>query len=625
MPTSQERPAPIARREHWALIGVALSPVVFLPGALDRFVFPKVAVMALVIALAAACQRRGRLPRPVVGGLVGGAVLLVLAAVFSVAPVAALVGRAPRYEGVFVLPVYIGSAAAGAWLLGPGRSRHAMPWWLKWLALAVVAVAIEAVLESFGLRPLSSDVARPGSLLGNASDEGAYGVLCFGLFVSVAVRVRDAWSVVGAGASLAVVVLSASRGALVGAVAALVVLGVLASSPKVRLVVAGGLVVLAAFTFAVPATRDRVVGASPLAGSTVSGRTLLWQETLHLVAAHPLLGVGPNGFLDAIPADHDLKWQTEIGPANPPDSPHDWVLQAAAAGGVPLAFLACALAAEVVRRGRRTARCQTTEGETAAFAGILAGAVGYGVALLFHLTSPGTTPLAAFFCGALVAVPAPAVAKDGLGRLTRGATVAGAGLLCVILGLAAIAEIPLRAGIVAVSQQDYGRAAGDFAAAGDLRPWDGEITETEAHAFVVAAEADAATGAQGSTALQAALRRAGPAARSELADYPDSVEALEDLSTVEALSGDLAGAERLLARTSRLDPDDPQVLLSWGVVEGEQSDYPLAIKLLSQSAAIDKSSPSAWQDLAVVYRAEGNAAAAAAASTRARTLGGSAG
>ena len=37
--------------------------------------------------------------------------------------------------------------------------------------------------------------------------------------------------------------------------------------------------------------------------------------------------------------------------------------------------------------------------------GMLAGVIGYGVALLFHLTSPGTTPLAATLAGALVAVP----------------------------------------------------------------------------------------------------------------------------------------------------------------------------------------------------------------------------
>jgi tetratricopeptide (TPR) repeat protein len=609
-------------RERVALALVALAPAAFLPGGLNRFVFLKVAMVAVAIALAAAGRRRGRLPRAIAAAVAAGALLLAVAAGLSVAPAGAFFGRAPRYEGIFILPVYAGAAAAGAWLLGPAASRRALPWWLRALSLGVALVAFEAVLEAFGLRPLASNVARPGSLLGNASDEGAYGVLCLGILTSVAVRVRDRWAIAGAAASGLVVVLSASRGALLGAAVALACIGVLVAAGRLRLLVLASLALLTVATFAVPATRDRVLGTSPLAGSTISGRTLLWDESLHLVASHPVLGVGPSGYLDALPAEHDRQWQTQIGPANPPDSPHDWILQAAADGGFPLALLAIGIVLEVARRGRRTLRAQQTDGGAAAFTGMIAGGAGYGVALLFHFTSPGTTPLAAFAAGALVAVPPDGGLAWWQGRAARRMLATGAGLLAVVLLAAALAETPLRAAIVAVSQGRYSAAANDFRIARDLRPWDGEVGAAEAHAFVVAAQQDAAAGPSGSSLLAGALALAGPAARTEAGDYPRSVAALQDLASVEELSGALGPAGATLERALGLDPLDPQILLSLGVVAGEEGRDGQAVARLMEAAGIDKTSPAPWLDLAVVYQQMGDPSAAAAARAKAAALAG---
>ncbi|HEV8063265.1 MAG TPA: O-antigen ligase family protein, partial [Acidimicrobiales bacterium] len=376
---------------------------------------------------------------------------------------------------------------------------------------------------------------------------------------------------------------------------------------------------VAAAAMAVPATRDRVVASSPLASETVSGRTLLWQESLKLVAADPVLGVGPSGFLDALPREHDAKWQRQIGPANPPDSPHDWILQAASAGGVPLALLACVLAAEVLRRGRRARSQQPTAGEEAVFTGLLAALAGYGVALLFHLTSPGTTPLAAFMAGTLVAVPAAPRAAGR--RLLEGAAAVAAFLLCLLLVLAAVAEIPLRNATEAVAAGNYAGAAHDYSLAQDLRPWDGEIHSAEAFAFATAAEEDASAGLQ--SVEQAALTYGLGAARSELSDYPHSVEALENLSQLDAFSGRLAAAGRLLARASVLDPGDPQVLLSQGDLALQAGDCGAAVALLRRSASIDVTSPSPWVDLFVCYTKLGDAAGAAQARDKALALGAS--
>lgn len=598
-------------RARVALALCALAPAAFLPFALNRFVFAKVAVVAVAVALAATVAPRGRLPRPVVALVAAAFALLAAAALASPAPIAALLGRAPRYEGAFVVPLYAAAAFAGAWLLGPERSRRALPFWLRWLTVAAVAVALEAVLEAFGLRPLATDVARPGSLLGNASDEGAYAVLCLGPLAAAAVAVRDRWCAVGAVASAVTLVLSGSRGALVGAVVVVGVLVWLSPARAVRLALAGLGLALVAAGFAVPATRARVVASSPLAASTVRGRVLLWEESVRLVAAHLAVGVGPSGFVDAVPAEHDLAWAREVGPANPPDSPHDWPLQVLAAGGVLLLLVVVALAAATFSRGLRAARAQTTPGERAAVAGLVAGLAGYGTALLFHFTSPGTTPLAAVFAGVLLAT-APAGDTGRWRRWGRLATAVVAGLLAVVLSAAALAEVPLKQAIVQVAGGDVTAADADFHAAQRLRPWDDEIAATAAHAFAVAA-ADGVPGA-------AAAGR--PWALEALGAFPDSVQALDDLATVDELTGRLSTAGRLLDRAEVLDPYDADVVVHRGVVAAERGDDQGAVALFERAAFLAPSNPAPLSDLAAAERAEGRPRAAARAEERARRLGG---
>jgi len=78
----------------------------------------------------------------------------------------------------------------------------------------------------------------------------------------------------------------------------------------------------------------------------------------------------------------------------------------------------------------------------------------------------------------------------------------------------------------------------------------------------------------------------------------------------------------LLTQALASDPDNPDILLRRGVVEGEQQFYPEAARDLLESARIAANSPAPWQDLAVVYGREHRPSAAAAARLRARQLGG---
>ncbi|MHB1536515.1 MAG: O-antigen ligase family protein, partial [Acidimicrobiales bacterium] len=318
-----------------ALALLCVAPAMIVPGGENRFVFAKVATNAAGVALAACAAGRGRLPRPVLALLGIGAALALIAGVVSAEPAVALIGRAPRFEGLPMLALYAGAGWAGARLLGPAPPAGLSRVLVRSLCVVAVAVAVLAVLETAGLRPLSSNVSRPGSLLGNASDQGALGVLLVGALGWAALAESDAFALTGLVAAGLAVALSASRAALLGALVTAAVLA-LASRGRRRLAVGAAVGALVVVTLAVPATRVRVSGTSPLAAATVRGRILLWEETLALIGHHPVLGVGPGNFLDAITVEHNLAWQREVGPANPPDSPHNWVLQVAAAGGLGL-------------------------------------------------------------------------------------------------------------------------------------------------------------------------------------------------------------------------------------------------------------------------------------------------
>jgi O-antigen ligase len=542
------RPARMHPRERWAILLIGVSGAAFLPGALDRFVFPKLVLVAAGAALALTVPARGAVSRPlaVLLGLAG--VVLLAAALAGPTPLQQIIGRPTRYEGIIALPVYLGALAAGARVLGPGRARGSTAWLLDVLAVTAVVIGAESVLEVAGLRPLVSNVARPGSLLGNASDQGAWAVLALGPLAAVAVRMRGLLHRAGAIGAAAALVTSGSRGALVGALAGALVLTVLAAGRRARVTLVAATVLLAVVALALPATRARVLGSTAAARHTVTGRTALWRESVSLVGDHPLLGVGPSGYVDTIPAYHDRRYEVQVGPQNPPDSPHDWLLQAAVAGGIPLLALALAAAGLVLAGGVRSVDTQPTAGEGAAVGGMLAGLAGYAVALLFAFTGPGTTPLAALFAGALVA-SRPA-ARPSLAATRGRVMLAGAlGALAIVLLAAAVAELPLRAALVHASAGDLAAAERDFDLARDLRPWDPGVAQQATHAYAVLARGGSAESA----------RRGLPWARRELSAYPDSIQGLEDTAALEAAAGQRAAAAMTISQARRLEPANPNL------------------------------------------------------------------
>ena len=557
--------------------------------------------------------------------LVCGLAILVLSALVSAAPWVAVVGRAPRFEGLPMIGLYAGSAWAGARLLGSRPTAELTRVVVLMLAITAFAVALVAIVQVSGVQVLATDVFRPGSLLGNADDEGALGVLAFGVCGWSAVRSLAPAAVIGLVSACVVIALSASRAALVGLVVTALIL--FFNSPKRRVVlVAGGVVVVVVLMLAVPSSFARVTGSSPYAGVTATGRVLLWQESADLIGHHPVFGVGPDNFINGITVEHDARWQSEIGPANPPDSPQDALLQAGADGGLPLVMVALFLVALVTRAGWRALRPGSPRAGTLAV-GLFAAVAGYGVTLLFGLTTPGTTPLAAFCAGGVLALPCASATPSVGGSydrlwpvspeaFLRWSMVVACSVAAVAALLAAVAEIPLERGLVAVSHGDISAAQGDFHDAQALRPWDVSVAQTAGHAFA----AEGSGLAAGSPAAVAVAHAGQPWLAQAATHLRDDEEERVDEATIDELLGRDAPAASLLRQALAVDPDNPAILLRLGVVEGESDQLSLAQSALLRTTRIDPNSIAAWNDLAIVYGLEHNSRAQARAEGRAKQL-----
>jgi O-Antigen ligase len=562
---------------------LGLAPAVFLPEALNRFVFIKLAVGAAAVVCGLMAALPGRLQRRPRILLILAGVTLVAAALLGQAPLAQLIGRAPRYEGLVALSVYLGAGLMGAWLLGPGANPALRAHLVKATAVAATLIAVVAVLETVGLHPLATSVSRPGSLLGNATEQGAYGAGVVGLCLHAIVR-RRRWEILAVGAGGVLVLTSASRGALLGLLAAVVVTIIL-GTPRIRRVALVSLGVCAVAALALPLTRARLLLQSPLSVQTVTGRGMEWTETVHLIAAHPLLGVGPSGFVDTLPSVQSAQYVALAGTARL-DSPHSLLLQILDAGGVVLLLIAAVLVWLLVR-SVLTLRSDAIDGPWAI--GAAAALAGWGTCLLTHFSAPGSTPLFALLAGSLLAEPRARPVRV----VARRAAAAGAAVLGTVLLLAAFAEIPLRGGLFAIQGGDGPAAVHDFALAHTLRPWDGDLDAQIAHALI-----GQPLPGQPGTVVDGYLHRAQTA-------FPQDPWVLTDAGLRAGQAGKLTDALTYLDHAHRVAPNDPEVYLIRGQVRARANNTAGAIADLRASASLTPTSPVSLQVLASVYRQAG--------------------
>jgi O-antigen ligase len=209
----------------------------------------------------------------------------------------------------------------------------------------------------------------------------------------------------GAGVVVAVllllgIALSTSRGGFTAAIAGLVVLAVLAfpggMSTRTRLLACGiaGLALLAALFYLTP-----LVLVQRLADHTSTGRIPIWEDTLHLIAAYPLVGCGLGGYESAI-----LQFKT-TALLNDLDYAHNDYLQYLAEMGLAGFLIAATLFVGLLVRAMRAAggasgaRCLAV-GCAGAFAAILTHSM-----TDFNLYVPANAMVLAWIAGIAASLP----------------------------------------------------------------------------------------------------------------------------------------------------------------------------------------------------------------------------
>jgi O-antigen ligase len=569
-------------------------PLAVLPTVSDPVLPLRLIVLGTGLALGLLAPHTGRLPPAIAIAIAASALVFTIAALVGSTPLLSLLGRFPRYEGLPMILAYAGALAVGARLLGPGAPRlrtHAHH------ALVAVSLANAAVAVA---QLLSAPDSRVTGLLGNSTVLGTFSLVTLAM-VGTAIGVTTWWRVAGLAGGVFCLVASASRGAMLGAVvAALALVAVrLASLRRGRWWWApASAIVLLVLAWLAPGSRARLTGATPFAESTITGRLLLWRETLGLVQAQPFLGVGPSRFVDSIGRFHTAAWAAEVGPYAPPDSPHDVILQVLASTG--WLGLACVVSIVAVT-ALALWRVRPWDGWQAG--AVLAG-VGVAVSYLTSFTDPVTLTVLMMLVGGAVSGGPGQTTSPRRRRADAATAVLAVGLGLWLGGTSLVAESRFSAGLTAP-----GDATGALLAASSSRPWDADLVRRIGYTATRLAE----EGRADPSAFLAPLTDA-------CLQLPGSVECLQTLADAQDLSGRHQAALDTLDRATPDDPDNVDTLLKRGIALAELRRLPEAIDVFERAAQLRPAAPEPWDDLAQAFDQAGRSTDAAAARATAERL-----
>ena len=193
-------------------------------------------------------------------------------------------------------------------------------------------------------------IVRPPATLGHADYFATYLLLPVFAAAQMSRRESGAWRVAGLCAAVltaGAIVLSGTRGALAGLIVGglFLLVRVRPRHPRRLAAAAAGTVVLAALFYVSPAgaaLRSRVHWATD--DKWGGARLLLWRDSLHLAAAHVVIGAGPETF----PVEFPQYQSVELAHAYPDfyyESPHNILLDALVGQGLVGAAILVALIA----------------------------------------------------------------------------------------------------------------------------------------------------------------------------------------------------------------------------------------------------------------------------------------
>lgn len=394
--------------------GVTLA---FNPRGYNLFVVPKAYLLfnLSVVAIAAAILYiilGGSFRLPSLWITLSSLVFLVvtgMASVNSVVPRLSFFGKMPRYEGFLALALYMALFFLAANFIN-SRNDHRELYWTITIITAVVS--LYAVLQVFEIDFIRWDPglvsSRVRSFTGNASSLGAFlsltlpfiasslflpsnkkskifvwVILFLGIFASALTRSRGAW--------------------LALLVAGLFVLfrrfqerrkGQQPTSWKkniLSLVLAAVLLISAAYSFSY----------IEFERGTASGRLLLWERTTKGIAAKPILGWGPETFQYTFPRYINKRFDEQVTRKTIIDNAHNLFLHTAFSTGLLSSIILALLIFLIFKKALSS---KERGADDIYKIGLVAGLIGYLVALQFHFSTIAVSPVFWIMAGSVLSV-----------------------------------------------------------------------------------------------------------------------------------------------------------------------------------------------------------------------------
>ena len=435
--TPESRPAPA----FWMLVFVIVAvPLALAPGLQFLDVTPKLLVLVagaggVWLALAARnCFPALRQGEALYFWLLGLLVLLsILATVFSLDPVLSLAGSEGRRIGLPAWTACLGLSAAVPVVAGSDLRRRYL---LTAIVMAGLVAAVYGFAQYLGFDPwINPDlyrtgagelqIARPPSTLGHANYFAVVSLVAMFSAAGLALSGSTSRACLGWGGAAVVlamaVVISGSRATWLGAAIGMVVL--YARVGRRRALLAGllGAAVLASALVFSPLGRPlRNRARSFREDPGIQARLLVWHDSLRLIAAHPLLGVGPDTYELGFPQVQSTRL-AQHAPDHYAESPHNVFLDYTITAGIPAGLIFAALVAIALVKYAASSRRETLA------AGQLAALVGGLVAMQFSGDTISTRLVLLTIVALSISTPAEPA------RLAVRGTVGGAAVVCLIL------------------------------------------------------------------------------------------------------------------------------------------------------------------------------------------------
>jgi O-antigen ligase len=497
-------------------------------------------------------ERLGRIWGLVWIGLLGW---LALAALFGLDPIYAWIGTPERRLGWLGWALLAGSAWVGGTLCGAEVRRLC-----RAIVLAGAWCGAYCLVELWRQPVETSAVtSRLGGPFGSAAYLGA--AICLTVPVAAGVAAdageQAIWRRVAGFAFVSGaigLVGSGTRAAWV----ALAITGVLvvAVRPSWRVVLAGLGVVFVAIAVVAPRL-DEVTGRSDVGGAA---RLAEWEVAANVIAEHPLLGTGPEGYRIALSDGVDDDYERTYGRDVLPDRAHSALLDVAAIGGLPATVMYAALLVTAGWAAQRALRSGV-----ALMVGLASAVVAYTLQQLLLFPLAEIDPVFWLLAGGLVAARPGAAAGPAAETASAPDAASGVGRRVIEVTCALLAVLVFVVGVLGVAADRSARTAlrrpdgsdGAVAAAEratELRP---DVLRYRLLASAVYADVQSVAGAR--AAVRAALDAADLSPRDPIARQRLAASRTE-LAQVTGSPVDLAAAR---AEWEDLVADDPHCLPCW--------------------------------------------------------------